>query len=420
MFMLVAVSLCVVGCSTLPRRPDPLVGAEDATLPGFQERVRYVADSQAPYQVRAEPIRTRLHDVGRGRPLNMLALSGGGAGGSFGAGILVGWSREGTRPEFDIVTGVSVGALCAPYAFLGSSWDEQLVQAFPRSRLEHLLQRSLVTTLFGTSLYRGRPLRDLVDSIVTTQLVQAVARESSKGRLLLVATTDLDNQETVIWDLGAIARQGDDHARQLFREVLVAAASIPGIFPPVMIQVQQGGSTFEEMHADGSTTTSLVVAPEGALLPMGSAHWLRDCNLYVIINGQLDGAPQTTKLGTLPIIRRGLDAMAHSALRSDFALAYGFATRSGMSVHVAYVPDQYPYGDMLDFRSEHVQALFNYAERCAARDELWISPGDVGPQPSQGDLGAASDPAMCPAAAPAPVLVRGAVSEPLQTANAGP
>jgi hypothetical protein len=409
--MLVMLSLSGAGCADLPRQPDPPMSAEDATLPGFQEAVRYVADSQETFWMRSEQVTARLHQATGERPLNMLALSGGGAGGSFGAGALLGWSRRGTRPEFDIVTGVSVGALYAPYAFLGSSWDDQLVQAFPRSRLDHLLQRSLLTTFFGASVYRGKPLHDLVDRLVTTELLQAVARESSKGRLLLVATTDLDKQAMVIWDLGAIARQGDDRARQLFRDVLLAAASIPGVFPPVMIKVQRGGASFEEMHADAATTNSLFVAPEAALFPMESVPWLHGVNLYLVINGQLGGAQQTTRLGTLPIIKRGLDAMAHSAMRSDFALTYGFAVRNEMNVHVAYIPDQYPYGGSLDFHYVHVRALFDYAETCAAGGELWTNPGDAAADAIQVGLSAASDPLRCPAAAPA---------QPIRTADATP
>ncbi len=418
--VLMVLSLIVVGCAHLPRQPEPPAGVEDARLPGFREPVRYVADSQASYRMRSEHVTARLHATNAEQPLNMLALSGGGAGGGFGAGALLGWTREGTRPAFDIVTGVSVGALYAPYAFLGSSWDDQLVQAFPRGRLEHLLQRSLLTTLLVTSLYRGKPLEDLVDSFLTTELLQAVARESSKGRLLLVATTDLDSQATVIWDLGAIARQGDDHARQLFREVLIAAASIPGIFPPVMIQVQRGGSTFEEMHADGGTTTSLLVAPESALFPMESARWLRDFNLYVIINGQLGGTHQTTTLGTLPVIKRGLDAMTHSAMRANLALAYGFAVRNGMKMYVGYIPDQYPYGDMLDFHYGHVRALFDYAESCAARGELWTSPSDAAAQATQAALSAASDSQDCPASVPGPLPASGSGGAPVQTADTAP
>jgi len=419
-FTLLALSLCAIGCAVLPRQPAPPPGAEDATLPGFYETVRYVADSQATYRMRSKQVRARLHEAMGRRPLNMLAVSGGGAGGSFGAGVLVGWSRQGTRPQFDIVTGVSVGALYAPYAFLGSSWDDQLVQAFPRSRLEHLLQHSLLSTLFGASLYRGEPLHDLVDRFVTAELLEAVARESTKGRLLLVATADLDKQAMVIWDLGAIARQGDDRARQLFRDVLIAAASIPGVFPPVMIQVQRAGATFAEMHADAATINSLFVAPEAALFPMESVRWLHGDNLYLIINGQLGGTHQTTPLRTLPIIKRGLDALAHSAMRSDFALTYGFALRNEMTMHVAYIPDQYPYDGPLDFRYKHMRALFDYAAECAADGELWTSPNAAAADATQVDLSVASDRPGCPAAAPAAPPAKASGSATVQTADATP
>jgi hypothetical protein len=418
--MLVALSLSVISCANLPRQPAPPTGAEDATLPGFRETVRYVADSQTTYRMQSERLTARLHQAIGERPLNMLALSGGGAGGSFGAGVLLGWSRQGTRPEFDIVTGVSVGALYAPYAFLGSSWDDRLIQAFPRSRLEHLLQRSLLTTFFGASLYRGKPLHDLVDSFVTPELLQAVARESSKGRMVLVATTDLDTEEMVIWDLGAIARQGDDRARQLFRDVLIAAASIPGIFPPVMIQVQRAGSAFQEMHADAATTHSLFAAPEAALFPMESARSLHGENLYLIINSQLASSYQITQRGTLPIIKRGLDALAHSAMLSDFALTYGFALRNEMNVHVAYIPDQYPYGGPLDFRYAHMRALFEYAEKCAASHELWTTPGDAAAHATRVSLSVASDRPGCPASTPASSPAEGLGSKPIPTADATP
>jgi len=59
-----------------------------------------------------------------------LALSGGGADGAFGAGVIVGWTASGKRPEFALVSGVSIGALIAPYAFLGPSYDAQLRENF--------------------------------------------------------------------------------------------------------------------------------------------------------------------------------------------------------------------------------------------------------------------------------------------------
>jgi predicted acylesterase/phospholipase RssA len=171
-----------------------------------------------------------------GQPINILALSGGGADGAIGAGAMVGLTRSALRPQFSVVTGVSAGALIAPYSFLGSDWDNQLAEVYTSGSAEHLLQSRGLGVLFGSSLYSGTPLKELVDRYATDALIHAVARESSTGRLLLVATTDVSTGEQVIWDLGSIAMNGGVGARALFRDVLLASASVPGLFPPVVIR----------------------------------------------------------------------------------------------------------------------------------------------------------------------------------------
>ena len=177
------------------------------------------------------------------KPISVLALSGGGADGAYGAGVLVGLDpSSGTRPEFQVVTGVSTGALIAPFAFLGPDWDGKLEEAFTGPAAGALLSpRGFGALLFGPSVYRGRPLERLVGHYVDDALLQAVARENARGRKLLVATTDLDRQETVIWNMGEIAASGGPQARRLFRDVLVASASVPGVFPPKLIEVRDGG-----------------------------------------------------------------------------------------------------------------------------------------------------------------------------------
>ena len=218
----------------------------------FQSVVRY-ADGYADADARA--IESRFSETLQRRraasidgTVNILALSGGGAGGAFGAGALVGLSRRGVRPQFDIVTGVSAGALIAPFPFLGSGCDAQLTDAFSGARTQHLLGSRGIGALFRPGIYENRPLVDLVDHFATDDLIQAVAQQAATGRLLLVATTDLDTQETVIWDMGWIAARGGDEARVLFRNVLVASASIPGVFSPIVIRVQKAGVRYDEMH----------------------------------------------------------------------------------------------------------------------------------------------------------------------------
>src|ERR1700683_3175086 len=182
--------------------------------------------------------------------------------------------------------------------------------------------------LFGDSVYRGEPLARLVDHYVTDELLRAVSMESQRGRLLLVATTDLDSEQTVFWNLGLIAEQGGAKAKRLFRDVLIASASIPGVFPPVMIHVEQAGKTFEEMHVDGSAMAAL-----------------------------------------------------QGGTRAAIEIAYSVAQRHGMSIAVTDIPDVYPFGGALEFDMSKMRALFDYGEHCAQIDEWWSTPIDALDQP---------------------------------------
>src|SRR6202030_119668 len=178
--------------------------------------IRTLGSDQRFSQLSAASVAERLRAARGGEPLSILALSGGGAFGAFGAGAMVGLTRSGSRPEFAVVTGISTGALIAPYAFLGPAWDAQLRDVYTSGAAEHLLQSRGVGVLFGSSLYSGKPLQRLVDAYASDEMIRAIAREAGKGRLLLVATTDVASGERVVWDLGAIARNGGPNARVLF------------------------------------------------------------------------------------------------------------------------------------------------------------------------------------------------------------
>jgi hypothetical protein len=367
----------LTGCAGLSREQASVLWHGDAFPVGSSMAVRTVSDTQQSFLARSSQLLARARAAAVDGRINILALSGGGAGGAFGAGALVGWSRQGTRPEFQIVTGVSAGALIAPFAFLGSSWDKPLAEAFSGARTERLLQPNVLGALFGASVYRGAPLVDLVDSYVTDALLHAIAVEAAKGRLLAVATTDLDKEETVIWNLTALATEGGERARRLFRDVLVAAASIPGVFPPVIIRVEESGEIFDEMHVDGATTSSLFIAPEIAGYLSDPLNELRGANLYVIVNGQLGSVTQTTPIKTLKIASRGLAAILQSNARADFAIASSFAQRNGMTVWVTDIPGEYAYGGPMDLRRSRMKSLFNFASRCAADEQLWATPLQV-------------------------------------------
>jgi hypothetical protein len=255
-------ALSIAACAGPARREHPIYWYDTAPPAGFPETVRTVTEDRASFEKDTERYIRLVRSAAGGGEVNVLALSGGGAGAAFGAGALAGLSTAGTRPNFHVVTGVSAGALTAPFAFLGPAWDGPLTESFSGQRSAKLVQFSLTGLLFGSSIFKGKPLADLVNHYATEEMLRAVAVEAAKGRLLLIATTDLDSERSVIWDMGAIALQGGPAALKLFRQVLIASASIPGLFPPVMIPVETSGTILEEMHVDGSTTASIFIAPE--------------------------------------------------------------------------------------------------------------------------------------------------------------
>ena len=263
-FLVAAIGL--TGCVTLPRHERPPQSSQAAAPVGFSSAVRALGVDWRLDRPPADIV-TGLRAAATDGLLDILALSGGGASGAFGAGALVGLNRAHARPQFELVTGVSAGALIAPFAFLGPEWDSQLTDAFVGDRSESLIRRRGILGLFGNSFFEGEPLRQLVDGLVTDAMIREVSRESAKGRLLLVATTDLDKSETVVWNMGAIAATGGESARTLFRDVIVASSSIPGVFPPVMISVRDAnGVAYQEMHVDGGVTvrSSLLRKPSSS------------------------------------------------------------------------------------------------------------------------------------------------------------
>jgi predicted acylesterase/phospholipase RssA len=187
--------------------------------------------------------------------LNALTLSGGGSKGAFGAGILASWTKAGNRPKFDIVTGISAGALIAPFAFLSPAYDEQIKEGFttitdPQIYAEH----TILGALAAGALASNAPLAKMLDEYITKDMLDLVARESSKGRRLFIGTTNLDADRAVIWDMGAIAASNRPDRLKLFKQVILASTSISGIFPPVQVEVTAAGKTYQEMHVDGRAT----------------------------------------------------------------------------------------------------------------------------------------------------------------------
>ena len=368
-FTCVVGALSLMGCA-LPRRDAPPTPFSAATPVDFPADVRFLSTDRASVEAKSTVALRRLKSSSKDGPLRALVLSGGGAGGAFGAGALVGLSRRQDRPQYDVVTGVSTGALIAPFAFLGSDWDQKLTEAFTSGQGAQMSVRGLLALPLGASR-RSAALEALVDHYVTPDLIRAVAKEASAGRLLWVATTDLDKEETVIWDLGAIAMRGGEPARKLFRDVVVASASIPGVFEPVLIHVQQGGRLYDEMHVDGNASVSLFIAPAAAYFALLDQESLKGARVYVLINGQIIDAPETTPFKLRPIVARTFSVAMKHMSRAQVVALDQFAEKYQMSVQSTYLPYDYPPYSSADFRASAMRPLFEYGERCAQSGRLW-------------------------------------------------
>jgi predicted acylesterase/phospholipase RssA len=383
--------LALQGCAhTAIRQPTSSEGEAPNAIRTLGPDQRFLT---LPSQSVARQVRARR----AGQPVNILALSGGGADGAFGAGALVGLTRSALRPEFSVVTGVSTGALIAPYAFLGPDWDDQLVEVYTSGRAEHLLHSRGLGVLFGSSVYSGAPLKQLVDRYATDALIQAVAREASTGRLLLVATTDVSTGEPVIWDLGSIAMNGGAGAKALFRDVLVASASVPGLFPPVVIRVQEQQALYDEVHVDGTISVPFFV-------PLAFVEPSRDTSdpaqgtaVYVIVDGRLSEQPAAIRMRARSILSRSVSAGLNHMLRTTLELTATDAELQGAQFQFAAIPVAYPQLDSFDFRTPTMRSLFQFGYRCAQAGRLWTSSRSVGRDDANRDDTGTGPPKQCPA-----------------------
>lgn len=384
------VGLMLSACGTVSREAFTAQDIGAAAPQGLSDVRFSAADPAAGLKFAQE-----VHDHTAGRKVNVLAISGGGSNGAYGAGILVGWTAAGNRPDFDIVTGVSTGALTAPFAYLGKDWDRRLTEAYTSDAADRILEKRGLDLFFNPSIFRNHALRDLVAKYVDPPLLYAIAVEHAKGRRLMIATTNLDTEETMIWDMGAIASRGDAAALQLFRDVLVASAAIPGVFPPILIEVEGGDRKLSEMHVDGSVTTPFFVAPETLLLSiLPGRDQTGPGEVSVIVNGQIDGGFGFTKGDTLSILGRSWIAMSKAQLRTHLTANAAFTRRNGGGFRYSAIPD-HAKGDFsgLDFASEGRRALFTLGYDLGKSGGAWAAPAD----PSAEVEGAAPSPS--PAAA---------------------
>ena len=277
-----------------------------------------------------------------GRPVvETLALSGGGGDGAFGAGVLTGWSERGTRPEFEIVTGVSAGAIIAPFAFLGPRYDKQLKEIWTQYQTNEVITTSILPGLLGgPALADNAPLVALIAQYIDKKMLRAVAHEYSKGRMLFVLTTNLDAQRPVVWNMGEIARHGDEEALDLFRKVILASAAIPGALPPVSIPVVAGNKPYDELHVDGGVTREVFVLPVQAPFKAFDALYpappIR--RLYIIKNGKLTPESAVTKPQAISIAARAILTLTKSQNLLELYRISRLAEDAGADFNLLAVP----------------------------------------------------------------------------------
>jgi hypothetical protein len=379
----VTLQLAFAGCTTPNRlQAAPATKIAMETLPGASHHIRFLVlrntsdfEDEARQSIANE--QAWLAASGHSGPLPpvyFLAISGGGDSGAFTAGLLNGWTAAGTRPQFRAVTGVSTGALIAPFAFLGPGYDHVLTAVYTETSPHDIFKRrSLLMAFFGDALADTTPLRKLVARYVDRSLLDAVAAEYAKGRLLLICTVNLDTQEPVIWNMTAIAASKDPQAIELFRRIMVASAAIPGVFPPVMFDVTVDGVHYQEMHVDGGTMTQVFMYPPTFNLgdEVARAGLKRKRAIYIIRNARLDAEWASVQRRTLPIASRAISSLMQSQGVGDLYRIFATTQRDGLEYNLAFIPATFNVPRVRDFDPEYMRPLYQTGYDMALAGYPW-------------------------------------------------
>lgn len=364
---------------TVLNRPDIRTWGNAFNQP-FKEELFRAANREA-------DLRRRAVQTGPLPLAYFLAISGGGADGAYGAGVLCGWTAAGTRPEFKVVTGISTGALTAPFAFLGPKYDERLSKVYTSVKTDQIAKfRGIMAAIFDDALMDTTPLQRLMEKLIDQEMMDDIATAYGHGRLLLVGTTNLDACRGVIWNIGAIATSGDPKALQLIHSILRASAAIPVAFPPVMIDVEVDGKHYQEMHVDGGARAQVFLYPPSLNLKSESAaegvH--RDRTGYVIRNARLDPDWASTQRRTLPIAGRAISSLIQTQGFGDLYRIYLLAQRDGVDFNLACIPATFNEKPKEDFDPVYMTKLFDVGFAAARNGYSWDKrpPGLAGEGPT--------------------------------------
>jgi len=394
MFIVIVIALAVAGWlyfvkgyfSAKKRHAVPPALVYKAEIPGMKN-IRFMAD---PFKAKKLKLHEIIAESGLAkakfthREINILSISGGGANGAYGAGVLCGWTEAGNRPEFDIVMGVSTGALIAPAAFLGSSYDKVIRDIYTNVSNVDIIKQNLTEFLFGgrPSLLDTQPLRAVLSGAVTKEALDSCAREHDKGRRLYIATTNLDARRLVFWDMGAIAKEGTPEACELFRNVMLASASIPIAFQPVMIKVVADGHIYDEMHVDGSVATQIT----GALfISAYDEVRTKKTSVYIIRNGKLADVPEAVPYKVWDIASAAFATLITWQSYGDLYRFFSLAKYERIHLYFTCIPYEFNEPRKGEFDLQYMRKLFYRGYSSARSGGHWIK--RIGRITEEGPLG---------------------------------
>jgi predicted acylesterase/phospholipase RssA len=353
--------VCLVGCSSVrPDIGDPLAKSYGAvplyTTAGEINRL----PERATFQGGTDSLRNRNDGA-----LEILIVSGGGSSGAFGAGVLAGWSESGTRPSFDIVTGISTGALMAPFAFLGTEYDGTLQRLYTDTANGDVYVSRGPLGIMQQSLNDSSPLRARLDEIITDDMLDRIAAEHAKGRRLYIGTTDLDSGEAVTWDMGGIAASGQANRRTRFTQIMLASAAVPGLLDPVFIEADDGKGA--RMHVDGGVKAPILLRD---FMLTGK---YRQKHVHIIVNNCicLRNVKDPVEMQFKDITIKGIDEMLRTFLYRSLETSYIMTRNAGAQYYLQYIPDEATLTDFLNFNPAEMRQLYEIGRAAGRTPTGW-------------------------------------------------
>ena len=377
---------CLSGCAELDARRAPPVAMVDTVHPIGNSQVRSWGEEVSPEVATAvaeqyREVRRAASADGRRETLlhaDFLVISGGGSDGAYAAALLKGWTERGTRPEFEVVTGVSTGALAAPFAFLGYAYDDVLAEIYETHGDADLYTSNGPFGLIGPALEDTAPLKRLIEHYVSDAVIDAISAQGRNGRRLLVQATNIDAQRPVVWDLTAIASSGRVDRRDLLVTVLLASSAIPAVFPPQRIAVSgDDGQVYDELHVDGGTTAQIFFTPPelrlGDYERAGFGHG-RTRTLFAIRNGKIGPEYEVTEEATVPLATRAIATLVKGQTLAELEALDRTAHDHRALFLYSAVPQSFHATKTGTFDPAYMTKLYE-AGRAAGRADLWAGGG---------------------------------------------